>query len=149
MLWSDMDSKLLVYIVGNGAQGLHAMPKGEQIYAYDLIEALKEFKAKGMYKDMVLLLDQPEASSFFSPFSDVLEDLNVLAVSGTEHNEEQKGTYCPPDEIVGDKHIKTCMANLFSALIFDEIEAALTEKTLGPRMTWNDVVAKVQNKSTA
>ena len=42
MLWSDQESKIIVYIVGGGAQSLLAMPKGEQVYAQEIIDALKE-----------------------------------------------------------------------------------------------------------
>ena len=69
-------------------------------------------------------------------------------MSATAHDDDQHGTYCTPDEVVEGKHIKTCMADLFSALLFDEIEKAITEPSRKQlKLTWNDIVESVKNNS--
>lgn len=145
MLWSDQESNIIVYIVGNGAHGLLAMPKGEQVFAIEMIDAFKEMRAKGMFKSMLVLMDTPESATFFGPFEETLEANGILAVSANGYDQDQHGTYCTPDETVNGKHIKTCMSDLFSALLFDEIENAVTD--LGQKATWQDVIDRVANYS--
>lgn len=52
-----------------------------------------------------------------------------MAVTSSAANQTQFGTYCTPDEVKDGKHIKTCLADLFTATWLEDLENSSTKPT--------------------
>lgn len=125
-LLSDQSSNIFLYMVNNGAPGMIQMPNDHFLYADDLRDTIQFMYDNKMYDKMVIYADSPESSTFFKGLK--YEEVNVYAVSSSHST--QWGTYCTPDEVVQGKHIKTCMANLFSAIWLEDLGKHTDENTL-------------------
>ena len=70
-----------------------------------------------------------------------MKESNVLAITTSTAEERHYATYCGPDEVVGPEiHLKVCMSNLASALLFRQLE-----KADFAQMTWRQIVETVDN----
>ena len=49
------------------------MPNGDHIYADELINSLNQLKKQRNFKQMILVIDSPNAASFFEPFEEELK----------------------------------------------------------------------------
>lgn len=64
-------------------------------------------------------------------FVDLPTNTKVYALSAANPTESSWGTYCPPDDIVGGKHIGSCLGDLFSVNWMEDTDAAdVTSRTL-------------------
>jgi glycosylphosphatidylinositol transamidase (GPIT) subunit GPI8 len=59
------------------------MPNGDHIYADELINSLSQLKKENKFQKMILVIDSPNAASFFEPFEEELKNINILAISST------------------------------------------------------------------
>jgi glycosylphosphatidylinositol transamidase (GPIT) subunit GPI8 len=46
------------------------MPNGDHIYADELINSLSQLKKENKFQKMILVIDSPNAASFFEPFEE-------------------------------------------------------------------------------
>ena len=72
-LSSNLNSNVFVYILGTGGKSLLQMPNGDHIYADELINSLNQLKKQTNFKQMILVIDSPNAASFFEPFEEELK----------------------------------------------------------------------------
>lgn len=89
MLWSNDNSYVFAYIVGNGAQNLLSMPDGDIVTAETLMESLFLMNLKKLYKNLVIFADTPNAAGLFAMYDSEysLKELNVLAIAASGYNE--------------------------------------------------------------
>jgi legumain len=120
VLKSNENSKVFINFADHGAPGLIAFPE-EYLYAPDLHKALVNMHTTKMYKELVFYLEACESGSMFQG---ILEDnLNIYAITAANPTESSWGTYCPPDDVVNDQHINTCLGDLFSVNWMENTEA--------------------------
>ena len=124
----DGESNIFMYVVGNGAPGAISFPDDNFLFADQLMDTIKEMT----FKSMVIYLDSPESEAMFSQFSEELASLNVMALTSSASNETQWGTHCPPDETKKNRHVKTCLSDLFSSVwMYDIANSDLTSDSVG------------------
>ena len=61
---------------------------------------------------MVLYIEACESGSMFQGLLD--EKLKIYVMTASNAEESSWGTYCYPDDLMGDKHLGTCLGDLFS-----------------------------------
>lgn len=47
-------------------------------------------------------------------FINLPENTGIYGLSAADPTESSWGTYCPPNDVIGGKHIKSCLGDLFS-----------------------------------
>ena len=88
------------------------------------------------YSDLAVYLDSGSSAQFFNQYAKSFFDMNVYAVSSTSDRQQAYCGYCTPDEIVQDKHIKTCLGDMFSSNLLEYIERVDEQNvTLGEMFT--------------
>ena len=100
----------------------------EYLFAEDLRDTVQFMKDNQMYDKMVIYTESPESASMFEGMG--YEDLRVYGVSSSDSQTTQWGAYCTPDELVEEKHIKTCMTDLFSAIWLEDLGKNSDSNTL-------------------
>ena len=55
--------------------------------------------------------------------------MNIYAVSSASEAQQSFGGYCTPDEIVNNKHIKTCLGDMFTTNLIEYIERVVEVNT--------------------
>lgn len=54
----------------------------------------------------------------------------IYALSAANPSESSWGTYCSPDDVVGGKHIGSCLGDLFSVNFVEDTEKGNYDETL-------------------
>jgi phosphatidylinositol glycan class K len=62
-LASNANTTILIYMAGHGGDGFFKFHDGEELSAQDLAHAFTEMHAKGMYKEILLILDTCQAAT--------------------------------------------------------------------------------------
>jgi legumain len=123
VLRSTSTSKVFLNFADHGGVGLIAMPNGPFLYAKDLQAALATMKTKSLYKELVFYVEACESGSMFEKFP---TDNNVYVTTAANAKESSWGTYCPPDDVVNGKHMKTCLGDLYSVNWMEDSDKQLT-----------------------
>lgn len=77
---------------------------------------------------MVYYLESCESGSMFTSLA---KNTKIYALSAAGPDESSWGTYCPPDDIVSNKHIGSCLGDLFSVnWMEDDDSSDVTTETL-------------------
>ena len=96
-----------------------------------------------MYKEMVLYIEACESGSMFD--KTLKDDINVYAVTAANAHESSWGTYCPPQDKVRGKSLRTCLGDLFSVNWMENADAYEPDsETLDGQF---DIVKKLTTKS--
>ena len=74
-----------------------------------------------MYKEMVLYIEACESGSMFE--NTLKDNINVYAVTAANGKESSWGTYCPPQDKVQGKSLRTCLGDLFSVNWMENADA--------------------------
>jgi legumain len=143
VLKSNANSKVFFFFADHGAPGLIAMPAGGYLYADQFHDTLKFMYQNKMYDQMVIYIEACESGSMFE---NILENnLNIYALSAANSHESSWGTYCYPDDMVGGKHVGSCLGDLFSVNWMEDADKAkMNIETLEDQWT---TVAKLTTKS--
>lgn len=73
MLWTNENSNIFVYLVGDGGQSFIALPNGERVTAEHLLESLFITHLQKLYKNLVIFADTPNAAGLFEMYQLGLE----------------------------------------------------------------------------
>ena len=119
VLKSTKDSKVFINFSDHGSPGLIAFPN-EYLYAKDLNTTINYMYQKQMYQEMVLYIEACESGSMFDKI--LASDINVYAVTAANPFESSWGTYCPPNDIVQNVEINSCLGDLFSVVWMEATE---------------------------
>ena len=111
---ADIDT-LFLYLNVNSGPGVIGLPGNEVVFRDELLEAMSMLTQK----QIVLYFDGPNAASFLKELPP-----NTYAISSAGEFEMSWGTWCTPDEIVKDTHIKTCMSDLFTHFFIEHLKTA-------------------------
>lgn len=120
MLESGPDDIIFLNYADHGASGLVAFPTG-YLYATQLISALDYMGKHKMYKQITYYLESCESGSMFTSLP---KNTLIYGVSASNPTESSWGYYCPPDDIVGGKHIGSCLGDLFSIAWMEDTDTA-------------------------
>lgn len=74
---------------------------------------------KGMYKKLVFYLETCESGSMFVKLPN---NTGIYAVSAAGTSESSWATYCSPNDVIGGKHIKSCLGDLFSVNFIEDLD---------------------------
>lgn len=111
VLKSGPNDTVFIYYVDHGAPGLVAFPSS-YLYADQLVAALNYMWTKGMYDKLVMYVEACESGSLFSGL--LPNNTRVFATTSANSQEPSWGTYCPPDDVVHDTAISTCLGDMYS-----------------------------------
>ena len=121
VLKSTATDKVFVYFSDHGATGLIAFPS-EELYADDLITALKYMNTKKLYKRLVFYLEACESGSMFK--SILPNNMEIYATTAADENESSWATYCNPDDNVNGTNIGTCLGDEYSVNWMEDTEGS-------------------------
>jgi legumain len=74
---------------------------------------------QGHYSKLVFYLETCESGSMFVTLP---KNTNIYALSAAGTSESSWATYCSPDDVVQNKHIGTCLGDLFSVSFIEDID---------------------------
>lgn len=132
VLKSGLNDTVFLNFADHGAAGLIAFPS-EYLYSTDLIAALNSMTTNKQYSQMTYYLESCESGSMFTSLP---KNTKIYAVSASNPDESSWGTYCPPDDIIQNTHINSCLGDLFSVNWMEDDDAAdVTTETLQQQFT--------------
>ena len=111
VLKSTETSKVFLNFVDHGGVGIIAFPNGPFLHAKSLQASLATMKTKAMYNQLVFYVEACESGSMFASFP---TDNSVYVTTAANAKESSWGTYCPPDDKVNGKELKSCLGDLYS-----------------------------------
>jgi len=120
-LKSKKGDKVFINFSDHGSPGLIAFPS-KPLYATDFIETLKFMHSHDMYSEMVVYIEACESGSMFENL--LPEDINIYATTAANSIESSWGYYCYPDDVVGGKHMGTCLGDLYSVIWMENADDA-------------------------
>jgi legumain len=118
VLESTSADNVFIFFSDHGATGLIAFPT-QYLYANDLITTLN--KMRGRYSKLVFYLETCESGSMFV---NLPKNTNIYALSAAGTSESSWATYCSPDDVIQNKHLGTCLGDLFSVSFIEDIDSA-------------------------
>lgn len=107
---TEQDDVFLTFF-DHGSPGAIYFPNFVPLYADQLLGAINTMHTKKMYKKLVYYLEACESGSMFA---NLKKNIHVYAVTAANAHQSSWGAYCPPDDKVQDKHIGSCLGDLFS-----------------------------------
>lgn len=141
VLTSGPQDTVFLNFADHGAPGLIAFPR-KYLYAQDLLSALQTMHQKQMYQKLVYYLEACESGSMFA---NLPKDLGIYAVTAANARESSWGYYCPPDDMIGQTHVGSCLGDLFSIAWMEDTDASVSDtETVGSQV---DAVTKRVSKS--
>lgn len=130
VLESTSADNVFIFFSDHGATGLIAFPS-QYLYANDLIATLN--KMRGNFSKLVFYLETCESGSMFV---NLPKNTNIYALSAAGTSESSWATYCSPDDVILNKHIGTCLGDLFSVSFIEDIDNSdITTETLDVQFT--------------
>lgn len=79
--------------------------------------------SKHMYKQFTYYLETCESGSMFLTLP---KNINIYALSAANPTESSWATYCPPDDMVNNKHIGSCLGDEFSVNWMENTDSSNT-----------------------
>lgn len=116
VLESTNADNVFVFFCDHGATGLIAFPNS-YLYANDFIAILNGMR--GRFDKLVFYLEACESGSMFV---NLTTNIKIYALSAANTSESSWATYCAPDDVVGGKHIGSCLGDLFSISFLEDID---------------------------
>ena len=142
VLKSTSADNVFINFVDHGGPGIICFPRSN-LYADDLLNAFKTMYNNKMYNKLVFYLEACESGSMFNN-DQLASDMNIYAVTAADPNESSWGTFCPPDDVVNGKDMRTCLGDLFSVNWMENIENVGTKQTFEEQY---EAVRDATNKS--
>lgn len=135
----DPDTVFLNF-ADHGAPGLIAFPS-QYLYATDLLAALKAMSDKKMFGKLVYYLEACESGSMFT---NLPTNLNIYATTAANASESSWGTYCPPQDNIGSKHVGSCLGDLYSVNWMEDVDKNIAGETFDDQFK---TIVKLTTKS--
>lgn len=111
VLKSGPHDRVFVNFVDHGGVGMVAFPNGPELHVSELSAALKQMQQQRMFAELLFYLESCESGSMFP---NLTQHGKILAVTAANAKESSWGFYCSPDDVVDNKHLGTCLGDLFS-----------------------------------
>jgi legumain len=126
-LQSTSEDNVFINFADHGGTNLIAFPSGS-LSSSSLNSAFKKMHDKKMYKKLVFYLEACESGSMFE--NKLPTNLNIYATTAANAQESSWGTYCPPDDKVNGKSIKSCLGDLYSVNWMENADSVGKKQTL-------------------
>jgi len=120
VLESTAEDNVFVYFADHGGPGVLCFPN-DDLYADDLIDALKYMNENQKYKEMVVYIEACESGSIFQGL--LPDNINIYATTAANPDESSWATYCNPNNVVNGTSIGTCMGDLYSIKFLENLES--------------------------
>ena len=127
VLKSTKDDNVFLYFSDHGGFHNIAFPVGGYVFSEDLLKMIQTMHGKQMYKKFVLYI---EACVSGSMFTDLPEDLNVVAITAANDHESSWGWYCNSEAVVKDKTLITCLGDEFSVSWMEHVDNGNRKESL-------------------
>lgn len=121
VLKSTSKSRVFVNFVDHGGVDIIGFPR-TVMHATDLVAALQKMSDTSMYKELVFYLEACESGSMFQTLPD---SIKIFATTAANAKESSWGTYCPPDDMVNGKSLRTCLGDLYSVKWMEDSDSNL------------------------
>jgi len=124
VLKSTSDDRVFIYYADHGGPGILGVPQGVAggyIHAKDINQALQKMHSKGMYKELLFYVEACESGSIFQ---NLLKAPNAVAITATTATAPSYGFYCPPQDKVNGKEIRSCLGDEFSIRWMEDADVA-------------------------
>jgi len=80
---TNSESRIFIYMNGHGGENFFKIADTDLVHSEDLAQVFDEMHLKGLYKEIVFLLDTCEALSMF----DQVEAPNMYMIATSDHDE--------------------------------------------------------------
>ncbi|XP_048139926.1 vacuolar-processing enzyme-like isoform X1 [Rhodamnia argentea] len=122
VLNSGANDHVFFYYADHGSPGLLGMPVGNNIYANDLMNVLKQMYKMKKYMNMVIYIEACESGSMLQGL--LPKDMGIYATTASNAKESSWGYYCPGDTTDGDpSKYDTCLGDLYSIAWMEDSDA--------------------------
>ena len=121
VLKSTAKSRVFVNFVDHGGVNIIGFPR-TTMHAKDLVGALQTMHTKNMYKELVFYLEACESGSMFQTLPD---NINIFATTAANAKESSWGFYCPPNDMVNGKSLRSCLGDLYSIKWMEDSDASI------------------------
>ncbi|KAL9230372.1 hypothetical protein vseg_005734 [Gypsophila vaccaria] len=118
---SGPNDRIFIYYSDHGSPGVLTMPGDDDLYAKDLINALKKKYAMKAYKSMVIYVEACEAGSIFEGI--LPNNMNIYVTTASNPDESSWATYCPGFEPSPPTGYDTCLGDLYSVAWMEDSDA--------------------------
>jgi len=142
VLKSGENDRVFLNFADHGGVGIIAFPVGPYLGVKDLNAAIATMHTKKMYSKLVFYLEACESGSMFEGV--LPENINVYATTAANAKESSWGTYCPPDDKIDGKELKSCLGDLYSINWMENSDELGMNQTLSEQF---DIVLKKTSKS--
>ncbi|KAL8171125.1 hypothetical protein V2J09_022929 [Rumex salicifolius] len=127
---SGPKDNIFIYYADHGSTGLLGMPAGEDLYAHELVDALKKKQAAKSYNRMVIYIEACESGSVVDGL--LPEGMNVYVTTASNTSESSFATYCKDMDPTVPPEYDTCLGDLYSVAWMEDSEKHDPEtETLG------------------
>jgi len=130
VLKSGPNDLVFINFVDHGSPGMLLFPMPFQsLHADTLQKTIQKMYDTKMYGKLVFYIEACESGSIFKKLPN---NLNVYAVTAANATDPSYAAYCPPQDIVeNNKHIGTCLGDLFSINWMENTDSVdTTQETL-------------------
>ena len=111
ILQSTEHDHVFINLVDHGAPDVFAFPTGPYLSSQELQKAIQIMQEKKMFGKLFLAIESCESGSMAQFLSSTD---NVYAITAANAEEPSWATYCPPDDVVDNTPVGTCLGDLFS-----------------------------------
>lgn len=111
VLASNSNDDVFLNFIDHGGPGIIAFPVGNVLTSQQLSTSLQTMQKKQMFSQLTFYMEACESGSMFP---DLTSSGKILAVTAANAQESSWGTYCPPEDKIGNKDMGTCLGDLFS-----------------------------------
>ena len=111
---TNADSRIFMYWNGHGGENFFKIQDTELIHSEDLAKVVDEMHLKGLYKEMVLLIDTCEALSLF----DQITAPDVYLIATSQHDESALAQDTDPDL---NNHLSDNFSRDFTDFLFSPV----------------------------
>lgn len=118
VLNSTASDNVFIFFSDHGSPGSISFPSGH-LMADEFIATLKGMV--GRFQKLVFYLETCESGSMFVKLP---TNLGIYALSAAGTSESSWATYCSPDDVIGGKHIKSCLGDLFSVSFIEDLDTS-------------------------
>ncbi|XP_030476437.1 vacuolar-processing enzyme-like [Syzygium oleosum] len=122
VLNSGPNDHVFFYYADHGSTGLVSMPVGDNIYANDLMNVLKQMHEAKRYMNMVIYIEACESGSMLQGL--LPKNIGIYATTASNAEESSYGYYCPGETSDGNSfNYDTCLGDLYSIAWMEDSDA--------------------------
>jgi len=143
VLNSTADDNIFIYFTDHGGVGIIAFPVGPYLGVQDLNNALNTMYNKKMYNKVTFYLEVCESGSMFEGV--LSPSKKIYATTAANAHESSYGFYCPPQDMVNGKAIRSCLGDEYSVAWMEDTDNKGTAQSLQTQYTTIKATTKMSH----